>query len=65
MTHFLVPDMMCDGCAGAITEALTSADPTASVNIDLENKQVSVESELSKRALRKAIKKAGYKSKPM
>lgn len=63
MPQLSVPDMMCDGCAGAITEALTQADSAAQVEVDLQRKQVSVESTLSKRALRKAIKKAGYKSK--
>jgi len=60
MTKLNVPDMSCGHCKAAIKKAVTGVDADASVNVDLENRTVSVESSVSDAALIDAIKEGGY-----
>ena len=60
MIKFSVPDMSCGHCAKAVTEAVHSVDPDASVDVDLRTKLVSVDSAAEKIALSAAIREAGY-----
>jgi len=61
MSQFLVPDMTCGHCVKAITAAVTEADPTATLQIDLPSHVVSVSSQtLSDDALLETLREAGY-----
>ncbi|MGK7903574.1 MAG: heavy-metal-associated domain-containing protein [Hormoscilla sp.] len=53
--QFKVPSMVCDGCAETVTKAIQTVDPGAKVNIVLETKEVSVESNASLDAIKEAI----------
>jgi len=59
--EFIVPDMSCEHCRRAVTEALMALPAVASVQVDLGSKRVAVEGEgLDDAALRAAIIEAGY-----
>ena len=61
MVHFNVPDMTCNHCVKAITEAVQSVDADAQVAVDLPERRVSVQSAgASTQALKAAIEEAGY-----
>jgi copper chaperone len=55
-----VPNMACSACGDTITEAIKAIDSTATVQADPKTKQVSVETQQSKTAVKKAIADAGY-----
>lgn len=60
-----VPDMSCEHCRRAISEALSAIPAVTSVSVDLETKQVVVEGvNLDEAALRAAIVDAGYVAEP-
>lgn len=58
--EFYVDDMMCMHCVNRIKEAL-SVKGIENINVDLDSKLVSVETNLKKEAVFKLIKKAKYK----
>jgi copper chaperone len=60
MLKLNVTDMACGHCSNAVTQALKTLDPTAEVQIDLENKLVSVSTTAAEAAVRAAIAEAGY-----
>ncbi|MGL5831632.1 MAG: heavy-metal-associated domain-containing protein [Waterburya sp.] len=55
-----VPDMACGTCATNITEAIQQLDDQATVQTDLETKQVVIASTASESSLKEAIAAAGY-----
>lgn len=55
-----VPDMACDACAQAITQAVIALDADAIVTADTQTKQVTVETQASESSVREAIAAAGY-----
>lgn len=55
-----VPSIVCQGCADAIREVITVADANADVRVDLENKKVEVETEMSKASVRQAIESLNH-----
>ena len=55
-----VPDMACDACAQAITQAVIALDADAIVTADTQTKQVTVETQASESSVREAIATAGY-----
>jgi copper chaperone len=55
-----VPDMSCGHCVQAIMQALTTLDPMAEVQVDLEAKTVKVRTNAADAAVRAAIAEAGY-----
>ena len=64
MTTYLVPDISCDHCKTAITKTpntteLSAVGGVASVDVDVENKTVTVEGG-DDAAIRAAIDEAGY-----
>lgn len=61
MHTFNVTDMTCGGCAAAITEAIRSIDPDATINADPATKLVNVESPLPASSIAAAIAAAGYR----
>lgn len=59
---YRVPDVSCEHCVNAITQELSKIDGVRTVDVDLETKQVTVQSdaEVSDAALRAGIEEAGY-----
>jgi copper chaperone len=55
-----VPNMACSACGDTITKAIKAIDSTATVQADPKTKQVSVETQQSEAAVKKAIADAGY-----
>ena len=60
MVELTVGGMRCGPCARAVTEAVRSVDPVAGVEIDLESKRVSIDSDAEIASIRAAIEGAGY-----
>ena len=61
MVEIKVPGMSCGPCARAVTEAVRTVDPGASVEVDLETKLVAIDSSGDIGAIAAAIEEAGYK----
>lgn len=61
MIEVTVPGMSCGPCARAVTNAVRSVDLDAEVQIDLETKRVSIDSDAPLGAISAAIEQAGYK----
>jgi copper chaperone len=55
-----VPSIACEGCAEAITKAITHQQPEAQVQVDVTRKMVTVETTASVAAIQKAIEDAGH-----
>ncbi len=55
-----VPDMTCQHCKMRISEALQSMPDVKSVFIDLNSKEVAVESSIDKHLILNRIKEEGY-----
>ena len=60
MVELIVTGMRCGPCGRAVTEAVQSIDPAASVDVNLDNKRVSIESTAKIDDIRTAIEGAGY-----
>lgn len=60
MQVFSVEGMTCGHCVKAVTQAVQSKDPAASVRVDLAAKEVGVESALSAEQVIEAISEEGY-----
>jgi copper chaperone len=60
MQVFNVEGMSCGHCVKAITNAVQSKDPAASVRVDLAAKEVGVESALSAKQVIEVISEEGY-----
>ncbi|MDD0970622.1 MULTISPECIES: heavy-metal-associated domain-containing protein [Pseudomonas] len=60
MQVFTVEGMSCGHCVKAVTQAVQSKDPAASVRVDLAAKEVGVESALSAEQVIAAISEEGY-----
>ncbi|MBI6615076.1 heavy-metal-associated domain-containing protein [Pseudomonas simiae] len=63
MQVFSVEGMTCGHCVRAVTQAVQSQDPAASVKVDLAAKEVGVESRLSAEQVMQAITEEGYSVK--
>jgi copper chaperone CopZ len=57
---YSVPGISCGHCQAAIEGELLPLDGVESVNVDLENKLVTVEGSISEDQVRAAIDEAGY-----
>lgn len=55
-----VPSMVCEGCVTTITEAITTHEPEAKVDINLDTKEVTVETAASEASIRQAIVAVGH-----
>ena len=60
MTKLNVPDMSCGHCKAAVEKAVAGVDAGASVDVDLENRTVSIQSAVTDAALIDALKAGGY-----
>jgi copper chaperone len=58
--QFLINDMTCGHCVGAVTKAVKAADAAAEVNIDLATKIATISSVADARKISDAIADAGY-----
>ena len=55
-----VPNIKCSDCVETVTEAITTMEPDAKVEVDMEAKTVTVESGASEETIKQAITAAGY-----
>lgn len=55
-----VPNIACDACGQKITESIHTMEPDAQVNVDVNSKTVTVESEASEESIKQVIVAAGY-----
>ncbi len=55
-----IPNIKCSGCAETITEAITTMEPDAKVDVDVDAKTVTVESAASEETIKQSIVAAGY-----
>ncbi|MBE9047760.1 heavy-metal-associated domain-containing protein [Pleurocapsales cyanobacterium LEGE 10410] len=55
-----VPSMVCDGCVTAVKEAITAHEPNAKVDINLDTKQVTVDTEASEASIKQVITAIGH-----
>ncbi|NMX62261.1 heavy-metal-associated domain-containing protein [Pseudomonas sp. WS 5059] len=63
MQIFSVEGMTCGHCVRAVTQAVQSRDPAASVNVDLKAKEVGVVSRLSPEEVISLITEEGYNAR--
>ena len=52
--------MTCGGCARSVTATIKELDPQAEVNIDVQSKEVSVNTTLSYETLQKELDEVGF-----
>lgn len=64
MTRFKVPDMSCNHCTAAIERAIKAVDPVATVECDLDNRTVNVDSATDTETLVAAMQSADYPATP-
>lgn len=55
-----VPDIVCDGCAEKITESIHVMEPDAQVDVNVQDKTVTVESAASEESIKQVIVASGY-----
>lgn len=58
--NFKVPSMVCDGCVTTVKEAILAQEPNAKVDIDLNTKQVKVDTEASQESIEQVVTAAGH-----
>ena len=58
--EFNVPDMSCGHCAGVIIKTVKALDASASVNVDLPAKKVTVQTTQDRATVAAALAEAGY-----
>jgi len=57
---YSVEGMTCQGCANAVTKAITQLAPEATVKVDLPGKQVTVAGLDDDKAVAEAVEAAGF-----
>ncbi|HWX51119.1 MAG TPA: heavy-metal-associated domain-containing protein [Roseomonas sp.] len=63
MPRFKILNMACEGCAKGVTATLREVDPNAVVQVSLEQREVTVESQAADAGtLDRALRDAGWKS---
>ena len=60
MIRFQVPAMHCGGCVRRVTKAVQSVDPAATVEAEVESREVRVDGSADPAALMAALAAAGY-----
>ena len=65
MYEFLVEGMTCAHCVNAVTEAIHSLDPAATVDVNLGTKLVRVRSDVDRFLLSQSLADAGYEAIPV
>ena len=57
---FQISKMSCGHCVSTIEKAIAKADPSASLQADLDTKAVEVSSSLSQKEVMQVLEEAGY-----
>ncbi|MGE0457510.1 MAG: heavy-metal-associated domain-containing protein [Bauldia sp.] len=60
MYKLQVPNLHCNNCAGRVTRAIASVDPTATVQTDIPHREISVETTAAVADIRAALDRIGY-----
>lgn len=60
MIELNLPDMSCGHCASTVTQTCKLVDPGARVQVDLQSKQVRIESSEERQDFEEALAEAGY-----
>jgi copper chaperone len=60
MIQLNIPSMSCGHCVKAVTQAVQEVDPQAKVAVDLNTKQVQVESSADRQKIVASLVEAGY-----
>ncbi|MBU7582815.1 MAG: heavy-metal-associated domain-containing protein [Nostoc sp. TH1S01] len=55
-----VPNITCEGCAEKITESIHVMEPDAKVDVNVQDKTVTVESAASEESIKQVIVASGY-----
>lgn len=55
-----IEKMTCGGCAGSVTKAIQSVDPTARIETNPVTRSVTLETTASAAELQKVLEEAGY-----
>lgn len=55
-----VPSMVCEGCVTTVKNAIATHEPNAKVDIDLDSKQVMVDTEASEASIKQIITAVGH-----
>ena len=63
MHNFIIEDLICEACSLGLVDTIRNVDPQAHVEIDLAQKQISIDSELSRQELSMRLMEAGYEPK--
>lgn len=58
--NFKVPSMVCDKCAETVTQAIQSLDQDAKIDVHVQTKDVTAETNASMEAIREAIAARGH-----
>lgn len=64
MIEFELPGLSCGHCAATVTEAVSHVDPNARLDIDMQHKRVSIDSDEDREAFVEALRAAGYAPAP-
>ena len=65
MIRFKVANMSCGGCARAVTAALRGVDPAAEIAVDLDCREVAVESTAGAEGFAGALREAGFEGQAL
>lgn len=57
---FKVPSMVCEGCVTTVKDAITGHEPNAKVEVNLDTKQVTVDTEASEESIKQVITAVGH-----
>ena len=60
MIELKVPSMVCEGCVETLTKAIKTHEPNATVNIDLDSKQVNIDTQASVESIKQIIVATGH-----
>ncbi len=60
MINLKVPSMVCNGCVTTVKDAIVTHEPNAIVDIDLDSKQVTVDTEASEASIKQVITAVGH-----
>lgn len=65
MTKFSVPEMSCGHCKAAIEKAVAAVDDAATVQVDLTQREVTIDSSAGIDALLAAMKSEGFEAQTL
>ncbi|MDJ0635191.1 MAG: heavy-metal-associated domain-containing protein [Xenococcaceae cyanobacterium MO_188.B29] len=60
MIELKVPSMVCEGCVETVTKAIKTHEPDATVNVDLDSKQVNIDTQASVESIKQIIVATGH-----